>query len=124
MVLFNGSNCEQSLLHILENMVPEAVSDAEMVLHTVICCRGIMRWNGRLIVDGHTHPGTDLAELYAVLPCHKAIPKPRGIDSFTKGLARIGAEARHTGNQCICLGVETGMNTHNALEPVSDSQEV
>ena len=43
MVIFSGSNNEQSLLHILENMVPEAVSDAEMILHTMICCRVIMR---------------------------------------------------------------------------------
>ena len=40
MVIFNGFNYEQSLLHILESMVPEAVSDAEMILHTMICCRG------------------------------------------------------------------------------------
>ena len=74
-VIFNGSNYEQSLLHILENMVPEAVSDAEVILYTMICCRRIMRWDGRrrLIVDGHTLPGMDLAELleYAVLPYHK-----------------------------------------------------
>ena len=52
MVIFNGSNYEQSL-HILENMVPGAVSDAEMILHTMICCGGIMRWDGKrgLIVD-------------------------------------------------------------------------
>ena len=43
MVILNGSNYEQNLLPILENMVPEAVSDAEMILHTMICCRGIMR---------------------------------------------------------------------------------
>ena len=60
MIIFNGSNYEQSLLHTLENMVPEAVSDAEMILHTMICCREIMRLDGRrrLIVDGHTLPGT------------------------------------------------------------------
>ena len=33
MVIFSGSNYEQSLLHILENMVPEAVSDAEMIMY-------------------------------------------------------------------------------------------
>ena len=95
MVIFNCSNYEQSLLHILESMVPEAVSAAEMTLHTVICYRGIMRWDGRrrFIVDGHTLPGTDLAQLleYAVLPYHKDIPKPWCIDGFTKGFARIGA---------------------------------
>ena len=37
MVIFIGSNYEQSLLHILENMVPEPVSDAEIILHTMIC---------------------------------------------------------------------------------------
>ena len=115
------------LLHILEHIVLEAVSDAEMILHTVICCRGIMRWGGRrrLFVGGHTLPGTDLAELlqYAVLPYHKDIPKPRGIDTFTKGLARIGTKPRHTGNQCICLVVETLNNTQNAFEPEYDSQE-
>ena len=81
MVIFNGSSYEQSLLHLLENMVPEAVSDAEMILHTMICCRGIMRWDGRrLIIDGHTFPRTDLAEHleYVVLPYHNDIPKPRG----------------------------------------------
>ena len=86
------------ILHILENMVPEA----EMISHTVICCRGIMRWDGRrrLIVNGHTLPRTDLAEQleYAFLPRHKDIPKPRGIDSFTKRLTHIGAEQRHMGN--------------------------
>ena len=80
MVIFNGSNCEQSLLHTLENMVPEAVSDAEMILHTMIYCRGIKRWDGRrrLIADGNTFPGTDFAELleYVVLPYHKDVPKP------------------------------------------------
>ena len=56
-----------------------------------------MSWDGRrrLIVDGHTRPGHTLLE-YAVLPYHKGIPKPRGMDSFTKGLARIEAEPRHT----------------------------
>ena len=81
-------------------MVLEAVSDAEM-----ICCRGIMRWDGRRrsLVDGHTLPGTDFAQLigYAVLPYHKDIPKPRVRDTFTKGLARIGAELRCVVNQCI-----------------------
>ena len=127
MIIFNGSNCEQKVLHILENMVPEAVSDAEMILHTMVCCGGIMSWDGRrrLIVDGHTLPGMDLAELSenAVLPYHKDIPKPRGIDSFTKGLARIGAEPRHKGHQCIRFVVETGNNTQNALEPECDSQK-
>ena len=82
MVIFNGFGYEQSLLHILQNIVPEAVSDAEMILHTMICCRGIRR---RLIVDGHTLPRTHLAELleYVVLPYHKDIPKPRGLDIFT-----------------------------------------
>ena len=127
MVIFNGSNYDQSLLHTLENMVPEAVSDAEMILRTTICSRGIMRWDGRrrLIVDGHTFPRTDLAELleYVVLPCHQDIPKPRGLDIFTQGLARIGAEPRHIGNHCIRLAVETGNNTQNAMEPEYDSQE-
>ena len=81
MVIFNVSNYEQSLLHILENMVPEAVSDAETLLHTIICCRVIMRWDDRrrLIVAGHTLPGTALAELleYTVLPSHKDIPNSR-----------------------------------------------
>ena len=35
MVIFNGSNYEQTLLHIIENVVPEDVSDAEKTLHTV-----------------------------------------------------------------------------------------
>ena len=33
MIVFDGSNYEQSSLEILENMIPEAVSDAEMILH-------------------------------------------------------------------------------------------
>ena len=110
MDILSGFNYEQNLLNIHKNMVPEAVSDAEMILHKMTCCRGIMRWDGRrLIVDGHTLPGTDLAELleYAVLPYHKDIPKPRGIDCFTEGLARIGAEPRHIRNRCIRLVVET-----------------
>ena len=97
------------------------LSDAEMILNTMICCRGIMIWDckRRLIVDGHTLPRKDLAEQLknAVLQHHKDIPKPRGTDSFTKGLARIGAEPRHIENQCIRLVVETENNTQNALEP-------
>ena len=50
-ICYNGSNYEQSLLYILENMVPEGVFDAEMILHTVICCRGIMRWDGKKKVN-------------------------------------------------------------------------
>ena len=64
-----------------------------------------MRWDGRriLMVNGHTFPRTDLAELleFAVLPCHKDIPKPRGLDIFTQRLARIGAEPRRKGNQSV-----------------------
>ena len=62
MVISSGSNYEQSLLHILGNMVPEAMSDAEMVLHM---SQGIMGKDGRrrLIVVGHTLPRTELAEL-------------------------------------------------------------
>ena len=43
-------------------------------------------------MDGHALPGTYLAGLleYAVLPYRKYIPKPQGMASFTKGLARIG----------------------------------
>ena len=127
MIILNGSNYEQSLLHILENMVPEAVSDAEMILHTMICCKGIMRWDGRrrLIVDRHTFLRTDLAELleYVVLPYHKDIPKHRRLDIFTQGLACIGAEPRHIGNQCIRLTVETISNAQNAMELEYDSQE-
>ena len=72
-------------------MVPDAVSDVEMILHTMICCRGIMRWDGirRLIVEGHTFPRMDVAELleYVVLPYRKDIPKPRGLNiNITQGL--------------------------------------
>ena len=42
------------------------------------------RWDGRrgLIVDGHTFPRTHLLELleYVVLPYHKDIHTPRGLD--------------------------------------------
>ena len=80
-----------------------------------------MRWDDRrrLIVDGHPLPGTDLAELLqdTVLPYHKDITKPRGLDIFAKILARTDAEPRHTGNQCIRLVVETGNDTPNVLEP-------
>ena len=78
-----------------------------------------------MIVDGHTFPRTDLAELieYVVLPYHKDIPKSRGLDIFTQGIARIGAEPRHIGNQCTCLAVETGNNAQNATELENDSQE-
>ena len=78
-----------------------------------------------LIVDGHTIPGTELAELleYVVLLYQKDIPKPRGIGTFTERLTRIGAEPRHIGNKCIRLVPETGNNTQNALEPEYDSQE-
>ena len=120
MVIFSGSNYEQSLLHILENMVPEAVSDAEMILHTMICCRGIMRWDGRrrLMVDGRTFPRTDLVERLenVVLPYRKDIPKPRGLDILTQGLTGIGAGPRQIGNQCIGLAVETGNNAQDAME--------
>ena len=79
-----------------------------------------MRWDGRrrLIVDGHTFPRTDLAELleYVVLPYHKDIPKLRGLVIFTQRLARIGAEPRHIGNQCIRLAGETGNNAQIAME--------
>ena len=126
MIIFSGSNYEQSLYHILENMVSEAVPDAEMILHRMICCRGIMRWNGRirLTVDGHTFPRTDLAERleYVVLPYHKDIPEPRGLDVFTQGLAHTGAEPRHIVNQCIRLAVEIGNNAQNAMELEYDSQ--
>ena len=71
-------------------MVSEAVSDAAIVLHTMICCKGIMRRDGRrrLILDGHTLPGTDLCELleYAVLPYFKNILEPRDLDNFAEGL--------------------------------------
>ena len=50
---------------------------------------------------------TDLAELleYVVLPYHKDILKPRGLDTFTQGLARNGAKPRHIENQCISFAV-------------------
>ena len=38
-----------------------------------------------------------------VLPCHKDIAKPRGLDRFTQGRARIGAEPRHIGNPGFLL---------------------
>ena len=41
--LFNFSDYEQSLLHLLENMVPEVVPNAETILHTMIFCIGIIR---------------------------------------------------------------------------------
>ena len=127
MAIFNGSNYEQSLFHILENMVPEAVSDAERILHTMICCRGIMRWDDRrrLIANGRTLQRADLAELleYVVLPYHKDIPKFRGLDVFTQGLARIGAESRHIGNQCIRLAAKTRNNAQNAMKLEYDNQE-
>ena len=91
-------------------MVIFNVSDVEMILHTTICCRGTMKWGDRmLIVDRHTLPGMDLTKLLEcpVLPYHKDIPTPRGIDTFTKGIACIGAEPRHIENQCIHLVVET-----------------
>ena len=127
MVIFNGSDYELSLVHILENMVPEAVSAAEMILHQMTCCRVVMRWDGRrrLIVDGHRLPGTDLAELleFGTLPYHKHIPKPRDLDTFTKGIAGIGTEPRHMWNECIPLVVEAGKNAQNALESEYDSKK-
>ena len=126
MVIFNGSDYEQSIVNVLENMVPDALPNAEMILHTMLCCRGIMRWDSRrrLIVDGHTVPNTDIAELleYAVLPYHKHIPKPQGLDIFTNGLANVGVEARYIGNQCVRLVVETGKNRHD--RSYHDSLEV
>ena len=108
-------------------MIPEALSDAEMILHTIICFRRTMRWGDRrkFIVDGHTLRRTDLAELlkYAVLPYHKDIPKPRRIDIFTQELARLSAEPRRIGNQCIRLAAETGNNAQNAMEPGYGGQE-
>ena len=97
-------------------MVPEAVSDAEMILRAMIFRKGTLRWDGRskLIVDGHALLRTNLAQLleYVVLPYHLDISKPRGLDIFTRGLARIGAEPRHIGNQCVCLVDEKGDNKH------------
>ena len=126
-VIFNGSNYEQSLLHIFENIVPEAVSDAEMMLHTMICCRGIKKWDGRrrLIVDGYAFSRMDLAELleYVVLPYHKDTFKPQSLDIFTQGLACTGAEPRQKGSQCIRLPVETRNNAQNGMELEYDSQE-
>ena len=58
-----------------------------------------------------------------VPPYHKDIPKPRGLDIFTQGLASTGAEPRHIGNQCILLSVKTGNNAQNAMELEYDSQE-
>ena len=58
-----------------------------------------------------------------VLPHHKDIPKPRGSDIFTQELARVSAEPRHIGSQCICLAVKTGNNAQNAMEFEYDSQE-
>ena len=108
-------------------MVPESVSDAQMILHTMICCRGIMRWDRRrrLIVEGHTFLRMDMAELleYVVLLYPKDIPKPQGLDIFVQGPARIGAEPRHIENQCIHLAVETENNAQNAMELEYDSQE-
>ena len=60
-----------------------------------------MRWDGRrLILDEHTLPRMDLAELpvYVALLYHRNIPQPPGLDIFTQGLARVGAETRHIGN--------------------------
>ena len=58
-----------------------------------------MRWDGRrrLIADGHTLPKAELDELFAyvVLPYHKDIPKPQGLDMFTLGRPRIRTEPRH-----------------------------
>ena len=48
MVILSGSNYEQSLLHILENMVPEAVSDAEMILHTMLQRNQEMGWQKKV----------------------------------------------------------------------------
>ena len=58
MVIFNAYKYDQSLLKILENMVSEALSDAEVIVPTMICCRRIMKWDGRrrLIGDGHAFP--------------------------------------------------------------------
>ena len=60
---------------------------------------------------------------YVILPYHKDIPKSRGLDIFTHGLARIGAQPKHIGNQCIRLAVETGNNAQNAMELEYDSQK-
>ena len=115
MVILNGSEYEQSIVNVLENMVPDAMPDAEMIMHTMLCCKEIMRWDRRrrLIVDGHTIPNTDVAEIleYCVLPYHKDIPKRHGLDLFTQGLCRIGVDPRHLGNQCVRLATETAAHT-------------
>ena len=61
MAVFSGSDYQQNLLHVHENMI--FVSDAEMILRAVLFCRGIMRWDSRreLIVDIHTFPTADSA---------------------------------------------------------------
>ena len=71
-------------------------------------------------------PRMDLTELLAnmVFPYHDDIPKPRGLDIFTQGLVRIGAEPRHIGNhQRRCFVIEIGTNKQNAIEAEYDSQE-
>ena len=58
-----------------------------------------------------------------VLPYHKDIPKPRGLDIFSQGLACIGAVPSHRGSVYIRLAVETGNNAQNAMELEYDSHE-
>ena len=117
MVIFNGSEYEQSIMNVLENMVPDAMPDAEMIMHTMLCCKDIARWDHRrrLIMEGHTIPNTDVAELleYVVLPYNKNIPKPHGLELFSCCLNRIGVDTKHIGNQCVRLVVESGGNVSN-----------
>ena len=101
-------------------MVPETVSDAELILHSMICCREFVR--RRLIVDRHTPPRTDELLEYVDIPHHKDISKP--LYTCTQGLARIGAGPRHIRNHCLCLAGEAENNAQNAMELEYDSQKV
>ena len=98
--IFDDDDIEEVLQDFSNSISREKALD---FLHTLASSKSILYWNshGEMLYHQRRIPVTSIAELveYAILPYSLDVKAPRGLNTFTKGLAEIGIDKKLIGNK-------------------------
>ena len=93
--IFDDDDIEDVLQDLSQSIPREKALE---FLHTLASSKSILYWNshGEMIYHQRRIPVTTMAELveYAMLPYSLDVKAPRGLNTFTKGLAEIGIDKK------------------------------
>jgi len=95
-------------------------------LNTLAASKGILYWNshGEMLYHQRRIPVTSIVELidYAMLPYTIDIKAPRGLVTFTKGLAEVGIDKKLIKNKRLLADLVARQPEHEEESDESDSE--